>query len=101
MKPVFQRIIAISLVCLPGVLAIYGWTTLRDLFFEYTAGQPFEWFPFLKGIGAFGIGLFMIGHFIFYREKKNYKVQDKLLTEEEREEKARNKKKGGSFLEKV
>lgn len=101
MKPLYQRIVAIVIVCMPGLLAIYGITLLRDLIFEYIAGAAFQWLPFLGGLFCTSIGLYLIGSFLFYREKKNYKVQDKLLTPEEREEKRKHQKRGGNFLEKV
>lgn len=101
MKLLIQRIIAIIIVCIPGVLAIYGWTVLRDLFFEYTAGLPIKWWDLGRGIFCFAVGIYLLGSFIFYREKKNYNVQDKLLTPEEQEEKRQKKTKKRSFLEKV
>lgn len=79
MKPVYQRIIAIILMCLPGVLAIYGWTTMRDVLFNYTAGQPFAVLQFLGALAAFIIGLAIVGGFIFHRDKKRNKIQPWLL----------------------
>ncbi|MGA9172741.1 MAG: DUF2627 family protein [Thermoactinomyces sp.] len=79
MKPIYQRIVAIIIMCLPGILAIYGWTLMRDILFDTFAGKAFAWLPFLGGLTAFIVGIFLLGSFIFYRDKKRNKVQAKLL----------------------
>lgn len=79
MKPIHQRIFAILLMCIPGILGIYGWTLMRDILFDYVAGQPFAWYPFMGGFILFLLALSFIGGFIFHRDKKRNKIQPKLL----------------------
>ncbi|SEN21672.1 DUF2627 family protein [Lihuaxuella thermophila] len=79
MKIIYQRILAILIMCIPGVLAIYGWTLLRDILFNYFAGQGFAWLPFLGGLFLLLFGLFILGGFIFHHDKKRNKIQPKLL----------------------
>ncbi|OYD09808.1 DUF2627 family protein [Paludifilum halophilum] len=75
---IYQRILAILLLCIPGALGIYGWTLMRDVFFEYLAGQGFSWIPFLAGGILLLFGLFFIGGFLFYRDEKNNAIQPML-----------------------
>ncbi|SFJ30485.1 DUF2627 family protein [Thermoflavimicrobium dichotomicum] len=104
MKPIYQRILAILILCVPGALGIYGWTIIRDVLFNYFAQQGFAWGPFLGGLFLLLFALYFLGGFIFYRDKKRNRVQPKLLSKEEREQlasKKREKKDKYSFYKKV
>lgn len=105
MKPVYQRIIAILLLCLPGVAGIYGWTEIREVIFNSAAGVGFEWLRFLWGLSLLLISLYIIGGFIFYRDKKNNRISPKFLSAEERAELERAKQdpdyQKPKFLDKV
>jgi hypothetical protein len=74
MGPIYLRLFAILLLCIPGVLAVYGWTFMRELLFHYVAGQPFAWLPFLGGLALFLAGVSIIGGFIFHRDRKRNKI---------------------------
>ena len=84
MKPIYQRILAIVLMCIPGVLGIYGWTLMRDITFDYFAGKGFAWLPFLGGLALLLLALYFLGGFIFYRDKKRNKIQPKLLKKDKK-----------------
>lgn len=89
MKPIHQRIIAILLLATPGVIGIYGWTVIRDVVFNTFAGQSFDWLAFLGGSACLVFALFIIGGFIFHRDRKNKRIDPRLTN--------RNKKKEDSI----
>ncbi len=71
-----QRLIAVIIVISPVLLGMYGIKQMRDTFFGYlNTPYPLLWVQFLAGVIAFLVGLFLIGSFIFYRDKKRNKVQ--------------------------
>lgn len=72
----FQRFIAAIIVILPIILGMYGIKQMRDAFFGYlNSPYPALWVQFLAGLAAFGVGLYLIGSFILYRDRKRNKVQ--------------------------
>ncbi|MFC7441007.1 DUF2627 domain-containing protein [Laceyella putida] len=79
MKPVYQRIIAILLMCVPGVLAIYGWTLMRDVLFNAFGGRGMAWLPFLGGLTLLIMGLALIGGFLFHHDRKRKRIQPRLI----------------------
>ncbi|SHE45240.1 Protein of unknown function [Seinonella peptonophila] len=79
MKPIYQRIFAILLLCLPAVIGIYGWKILRDAVFDLFAGQPVSWLKIGGGSLCLLFALYVIGGFIFYRDKKRNKIDPRLL----------------------
>lgn len=83
MKLIYQRILAILLMCIPGFIAIYGWTLMRDILFDYAATNDFAWLPFSVGLLLFLLGLAILGGFIFHHDKKRNKIQPKLLGQKE------------------
>lgn len=74
-----QRFIAVLIVISPVILGMYGIKLMRDTFFGIL-NSPYSvlWLQFLIGLVAFFVGLFFIGSFIFYRDKKRNKVQTRL-----------------------
>jgi hypothetical protein len=76
-NPLYQRILAIILMCLPGVVSVYGWTLMRDILFDTAAGTPFATIQFVIGLLLFIAGIAIIGGFIFYRDKKNNRIKKK------------------------
>lgn len=74
----YQRLLAIIVLCIPGALGVYGWTLMRDVFFNYFAGGRFAWLPFLGGLALFLFGLCFLAGFIFYRDLKRNQIQPKL-----------------------
>jgi hypothetical protein len=95
-KQVFERLIAILLMCIPGAISVYGWTLMRDIIFHTAAGATFAYISFFIGLILFLLGLAIVGGFIFYRDKKRNKIQPKLLKQKEPIKKEKH-----PFLEKV
>ncbi|MFD1428093.1 hypothetical protein JOD24_001743 [Kroppenstedtia sanguinis] len=75
----YQRLLALVLLCIPGVAGVYGWTLMKNVIFETLAGKPFAWLPFLGGLLLFVLGMLFIAGFLFYRESKRNNVQPMLL----------------------
>lgn len=78
MKLIISRFIAILLLVIPGLSATYGFLLMKDALFIYfsdhgnDAAMPaFEWLTFLGGLLLFGIGVFFIGGWIFFRDRKH------------------------------
>ncbi|CAH0118618.1 MULTISPECIES: DUF2627 domain-containing protein [unclassified Paenibacillus] len=80
MKLVVSRFIAILLLVIPGIVAAYGFLLMKDSLFFYfaqhgdeSAVPDFEWLKFLGGLVLFFGGVFFIGGWIFFRDRKrNY-----------------------------
>ncbi|MBA4600928.1 DUF2627 family protein [Thermoactinomyces sp. AMNI-1] len=70
-----ERILAILIVCIPGLFAVYGWKWMRNLLHDFFAGKPFAWLPFLGSLLLFLTGIAVIGSFIYYRDKKRHRIQ--------------------------
>ncbi|KGX88824.1 DUF2627 family protein [Pontibacillus litoralis] len=73
-----SRLIAVIILFIPGALSVLGIKMMRDTLFmiEY----PFFiglWLQFLVGLLFFLLGLFFIGGFILYRDKKRGKTQER------------------------
>lgn len=86
MKPIHQRILAILLLAVPGVIGIYGWTVIRDVVFHTFAGQSFDWLTFLGGSACLLFALFIIGGFIFHRDRKNKRIDPRLTNHTKKKE---------------
>jgi hypothetical protein len=70
------RLIALLIVAVPGVLAVYGIKLMRDMLFGILHPLiPALWLQFLIGLVFFLAGLYFVGGFLFYRDKKRNKVQ--------------------------
>lgn len=93
---IYQRILALVILCIPGVAAVYGWTLLRDVFFAYFAGEGFHWGFFSLGVFLFFSGIALVGSFIFYRDAKRNQIQPMLLLLLRRLKKKREIKKGNN-----
>ncbi|MCJ7839370.1 DUF2627 domain-containing protein [Lederbergia sp. NSJ-179] len=70
------RIVALTLLVIPGILAGYGIKLMRDMLFGILQ-KPFPvlWLQFLSGLIFFVIGLGFIAGFILHRDRKRNKVQ--------------------------
>jgi hypothetical protein len=74
-----KRIIALSILVIPGILAVLGIKLMRDMTFGILQGPfPFLWLQFLIGLLFFIGGLGFVAGFIFHRDSKKNKVQTKL-----------------------
>lgn len=73
-----SRIIALILLVIPGIVAGYGIKLMRDMLFGVLQFPfPYLWLQFLAGLILFVGGLGFIGGFIFHRDRKQNKVQDR------------------------
>jgi len=80
MKLTIQRLIAIILLVVPGVIACFGFLKVKDSLFDYWSAfgneaiQPgFEWGKFILGLIMFIAGAGFIAGWTFYRDRKrNY-----------------------------
>lgn len=67
-----SRIVALIILLLPGVLAVYGIKLMRDsLFDEFLAIFFNSTIQFIIGLLLFILGFVFIGGFIIYRDRKN------------------------------
>ena len=73
-----SRIIALTLLLIPGIMAGYGIKLMRDMLFG-VLNWPFPvlWLQFFSGVIFFVLGLGFIAGFIFYRDRKRNKIQDR------------------------
>lgn len=79
-KLVWQRLMAVLLLVIPGFIATWGFKTIRDVLFNYTADAGNEeiiarldWPMLLLGIAAFIGGVAFVAGWVFYRDRKrNY-----------------------------
>lgn len=70
------RFIALMIMVIPGIFAVYGIKLMRDMLFGILQPPyPFLWLQFLAGFFFFIAGLSFIGGFILHRDRKRNKVQ--------------------------
>lgn len=69
-----QRLLAILLLVIPGVLATYGFIWMKDaVIVSFNPDLVFPWLKFIGGLLAFSIGAGFIAGWIFFRDRKrNY-----------------------------
>lgn len=81
MKLILSRLIAITLLVIPGIGAAYGFLMMKDALFNYFADMGnvdlqtprFSWGLFIIGFLIFIAGVSFIGGWIFFRDRKrNY-----------------------------
>jgi uncharacterized membrane protein len=71
-----QRVIALLIIVIPGVIAGYGIKLMRDMLFGVSAPFiPALWLQFIVGFIMFAIGLSFVAGFIFHRDRKRNNVQ--------------------------
>lgn len=74
-----QRLIALIIVVIPVLLAVLGIKLIRDMTFAILQPPiPYLWLQFLIGLACLIGGLYLIGSFIYYRDKKRNKIQKKI-----------------------
>ncbi len=75
-----QRIIALLILTIPGLMAAFGWKFMRDvIFLTVGSDQTFLWAKFVLGLVMFVAGIWFIAGFIFHRDKKRNLVQPGLF----------------------
>jgi hypothetical protein len=71
-----SRILALFIMVIPALLAAYGVKLMRDMTFGILQPPiPFLWLQFLIGVILFLGGLSFVAGFIFYRDRKQNRVQ--------------------------
>jgi hypothetical protein len=71
-----SRILALFIMVIPALLAVYGVKLMRDMTFGILQPPiPFLWLQFLIGVILFLGGLSFVAGFIFYRDRKQNRVQ--------------------------
>jgi len=80
-----KRIIALIILVIPGFMAALGIKLMRDMTFGILQKPiPFLWLQFLLGLVFFISGLSFVAGFIFYRDRKRNKVQQRFQGKERR-----------------
>ncbi|RIW33627.1 DUF2627 domain-containing protein [Bacillus salacetis] len=73
-----QRLIALIIMLIPGVLAAWGIKLMRDMLFGILQPPfPALWMQFMAGLLFFLGGLGFIAGFVLHRDRKRNKVQDR------------------------
>jgi hypothetical protein len=73
-----KRIVALLILVIPGFLAGFGIKLMRDMTFGILQSPiPYLWLQFLLGLVLFLGGLGFVAGFIFHRDRKRNKVQDR------------------------
>jgi hypothetical protein len=78
-----DRIIALTIMVIPGFIAALGIKLMRDMVFGILQPPlPWLWLQFLVGLLCFIIGLGFIAGFVLHRDRKSNKVQTKFQKKE-------------------
>lgn len=73
-----KRLIAFTILFIPGAFAAYGIKLMRDMLFGILQPPyPVLWLQSLIGLLLTIGGISFIGGFIFYRDRKRNKVQNR------------------------
>lgn len=73
MLQILYRLIAVVILVVPGIVAAYGFIMMKDAVFESFGPAMMSWGKLLLGVLLFMAGVFFIGGWIFYRDRKrNY-----------------------------
>ncbi len=72
------RLIALVIVTIPGIIAVIGFTWMRDAIFAiYHTPVHSIIFQFLVGLVFAITGILFVGGFIFHRDQKRNKVANR------------------------
>lgn len=81
-----NRILALVILLLPGIMAVVGFKLMRDMLFGILYKPiPFLWLQFLLGLAMFIAGIWFIAGFILHRDRKKNKVQPRFQNHELKE----------------
>lgn len=84
-RPTFdmQRIIALIILLIPGIIAVYGIKLMRDMVFNIAHPLiPSLTLQFIIGFLFFLVGLWFVAGFIFHRDRKRNNVQKRFQKRE-------------------
>lgn len=67
-----QRLLAVLVIAVPGLLSAYGWNIMRDaLFYSFASTDtPFPTLKFIAGLFLFLLGIAFIAGWFVHRDKK-------------------------------
>lgn len=74
-----QRLLAILLLAVPTVLAMFGWNEMKNSVYSYMANDGFPFGKFAIGAFLFLVGVSFIAGFIFHRDKKRKLLQPRFM----------------------
>lgn len=81
------RFIALIILLIPGFIAAYGIKLMRDMVFGVLlTPYPALWVQFLCGFIFFALGTSFVAGFIFYRDRKRNRVQNRFRLENKEKE---------------
>ncbi|WP_071395705.1 DUF2627 domain-containing protein [Bacillus tuaregi] len=82
-----NRIVALVILLIPGIIAALGVKLMRDMVFSILHKPfPFLWLQSLTGLLMFLIGLGFIAGFILHRDRKRNKVQSRFQSTNKKDE---------------
>ncbi len=88
MKLVIQRLIAILLLVVPGLMATYGFVTMKDAWFnQFGAANNdphIQWGKLALGLALFAAGVAFIGGWTFYRDRRRNYVAPRFRQKKEK-----------------
>ncbi|MEH7399623.1 DUF2627 domain-containing protein [Gottfriedia acidiceleris] len=80
MKESFTRMLAFVVIVVPIALAVMGIKLLRDtVFLIHSFGIPNLPLQLLIGLASLGVGFYLVGSFVLFRDRKRNKVQGRFL----------------------
>jgi hypothetical protein len=80
MKESFTRMLAFVVIVVPIALAVIGIKLLRDtVFLIHSFGIPNLPLQLLIGLVSLGVGFYLVGSFVLFRDRKRNKVQGRFL----------------------
>jgi uncharacterized membrane protein len=65
-----QKLIAVILLVIPGIVSAYGWTLMRESIIFSLGDHPFPLFKFLAGLTLFFLGAAFIAGYFLRKEKR-------------------------------
>ncbi|CCQ95647.1 conserved exported hypothetical protein [[Clostridium] ultunense Esp] len=74
-----DRLIALLLILIPGLVAAFGWNLMKTSLIDSLADRHFPLFQFIGGLLLFAVGVFYLAGYIFYKDGKRRYLQPKFL----------------------
>lgn len=82
-----QKLVALFIMAVPAVIAVYGIKVLRDVFYlSFNPEIGLQWGKLLLGLILFLGPVLFIAGFILHHDRKRNRVQPRFMTKEEEED---------------
>lgn len=82
-----QKLVALFIMAVPAVIAVYGIKVIRDVFYlSFNPEIGLQWGKLLLGLILFLGPVLFIAGFILHHDRKRNRVQPRFMTKEEEEE---------------